>query len=291
MVISRLSVWTIARLTLREASRRKLLLALFGLTVAIVVLTGWGFSRLPTIRDRDGLPLSAAEVRLIAANLLILVAFMFSGVLALGSVFIAAPAVASDIESGIILAVLPRPLRRAELVLGKWLGLAILVTAYAVISGGLELLAVWLAVGYVPPNPAFTVILVSAEGLVLMTLALLLSTRLAPMTGGIIALVGFFTAWIGGIAAGLGETFDNRTIASLGIASRVLVPSDGLWRDTVYSLEPDSLLHLARGAGRAAAASPFLVVSPLPLAFSLWVAVWLVGVLGLAVWSFSRRDL
>jgi hypothetical protein len=43
-------VLTIARLTILEASRRKLLLALAILTVAVIVLTSWGFSRLPTVR-------------------------------------------------------------------------------------------------------------------------------------------------------------------------------------------------------------------------------------------------
>jgi len=44
-------VLTIARLTILEASRRKLLLALGVLTVAVIVLTSWGFSRLPTMSD------------------------------------------------------------------------------------------------------------------------------------------------------------------------------------------------------------------------------------------------
>ncbi|TMG33598.1 MAG: ABC transporter permease, partial [Chloroflexi bacterium] len=34
----------IARLTLVEASRRRLLLAMALLTLAVIVLTGWGFS-------------------------------------------------------------------------------------------------------------------------------------------------------------------------------------------------------------------------------------------------------
>ena len=39
-------VLIIARLTLREAVRRRLLWALAGLTALIVVLTWWGFSRI-----------------------------------------------------------------------------------------------------------------------------------------------------------------------------------------------------------------------------------------------------
>lgn len=279
-------VLTIARLTVLEASRRKLLLALAGLTLVVIILTSWGFSRLPTMKD-----VTPAEVRLAASQLTILVAFMFSGVLALGSTLVAAPAIASDIESGIALAILPRPIRRSEVLMGKWLGLAILIAIYAVASGLLEMAGIWLATGYVPPNPGATIVFVAAEGIVLMSLALLLSTRLAPMTGGVVALVLFFVAWIGGIALTIGQVFNNDTIINIGVGSRLLIPTDGLWHGAIYYLEPSDILAAARAVGRARAGNPFFADSPLPVSYLLWVVAWLLAVLGLANWSFARRDL
>jgi ABC-type transport system involved in multi-copper enzyme maturation permease subunit len=277
---------TIARLTILEASRRKLLLALAALTLVVIALTSWGFSRLPTVKD-----VTPAEVRLASSQLTILVAFMFSGVLALGSTLVAAPAIASDIESGIALAILPRPIRRSELLMGKWLGLAVLIAVYAGFSGVLEMVGIWLATSYLPPNPAAAIAFVAAEGIVLMTLALLLSTRLAPMTGGVIALVLFFVAWIGGIALAIGVTFDNETIKAIGNYSRLLIPTDGLWHGAIYYLEPSDILTLGRAAGRARAGNPFFAESPLPFWYLVWVFAWLVAVLGIANWSFARRDL
>jgi ABC-type transport system involved in multi-copper enzyme maturation permease subunit len=279
-------VLTIARLTILEASRRKLLIALAGLTVVVVVLTSWGFSRLPTMKD-----VTPAEVRLAASQLTILVAFMFSGVLALGSTLVAAPSIASDIESGIALAILPRPIRRSEVLMGKWLGLALLVTLYAGGSGLLELLGIWLGTGYLPPNPAAALAFVAAEGIVLMSLALLLSTRLAPMTGGVIALVLFFVGWIGGIALAIGQVFDNGTIKNIGLGSRLVIPTDGLWHGAIYYLEPTDILTAARAAGRARAGNPFFADAPLTVAYLVWVAAWIVIVLLAANWSFARRDL
>ena len=279
-------VLTIARLTILEASRRKLLLALGVLTVIVIVLTSWGFSRLPTMKN-----VTAAEVRLAASQLTILVAFMFSGVLALGSTLVAAPSIASDIESGIALAILPRPIRRSQVLMGKWLGLALLVTLYAAGSGVLELLGISWATGYTPPNPMAALTLVAAEGIVLMTLALLLSTRLAPMTGGVIALVLFFVAWIGGIALAIGETFNNETIKNIGRGSRALIPTDGLWHGAVFYLEPSEILTFGRAAGRARAGNPFFADAPPSIWYVLWVVAWLLVVLVLANWSFARRDL
>ena len=281
-----MQVLTIARLTLVEASRRRLLLAMALLTVAVIALTGWGFSLLP--RQKGVTP---GEVRFAAYTLTVLVTFMFSGVLALGSTLVASPAVASDIESGIALAIVPRPIRRSEIVLGKWLGLTFLVLVYAAGSGLLELLVIKLGTGYAPPNPAGAIAFVGAEGIVLMTLTLLLSTRMAPMTGGIIALVLFFVAWIGGIALGIGQAFGNDTITNIGVASRLLLPTDGLWHGAVFSLEPDFALSSAQFAGRAASSNPFFASSPQPIAYLGWVVAWVASLLGLATWSFARRDL
>jgi ABC-type transport system involved in multi-copper enzyme maturation permease subunit len=279
-------VLTIARLTILEASRRKLLLALGILTIVVIVLTSFGFSRLPTMKD-----VTSAEVRLAASQLTILMAFMFSGVLALGSTLVAAPSIASDIESGIALAILPRPIRRSQLLMGKWLGLALLVALYAAGSGLLELLGIWIGTNYLPPNPIASIAFVAAEGIILMTLALLLSTRLAPMTGGVIALVLFFVGWIGGIALAIGIAFDNETIKSIGIGSRLLIPTDGLWHGAIFYLEPSEILTAARAAGRARAGNPFFADTPLPWQYLLFVVGWGLAVLGLANWSFARRDL
>jgi len=279
-------VLTIARLTILEASRRKLLLALGILTLAVIVLSSWGFSRLPTMNN-----VTPAEVRVAASQLTILMAFMFSGVLALGSTLVAAPSVASDIESGIALAILPRPIRRSELLMGKWLGLAILVALYAAGSGLLEMLGIWIGTQYLPPNPIAALVFVGAEGIVLMSLALLLSTRLAPMTGGVIALVLFFVAWVGGIALAIGNAFDNGTIKGIGTASRYLIPTDGLWHGAIFHLEPSEIIAAARLAGRARAGNPFFAEAPLTIRYELWIVVWLVVVIALANWSFANRDL
>jgi ABC-type transport system involved in multi-copper enzyme maturation permease subunit len=279
-------VLTIARLTILEASRRKLLLALGVLTLAVIVLSSWGFSRLPTMNN-----VTPAEVRVASSQLTILMAFMFSGVLALGSTLVAAPTIASDIESGIALAILPRPIRRSEVLMGKWLGLAVLVVLYAAGSGLLELLGIWLGTSYLPPNPVAAIVFVGAEGIILMTLALLFSTRLAPMTGGVIALVLFFVGWVGGIALAIGNAFDNATIKGIGNASRLLIPTDGLWHGAIFYLEPSEVIAAARAAGRARAGNPFFAEAPLSTPYIVWVVVWLVIVTLLANWSFARRDL
>src|SRR5207244_305616 len=86
----------IARLVIREAARRRLLLALLVLTLIVIALTGWGFSRIPTITQR-GAPLPDVQVKLVASQFLIVTMFMFSFVLAMAAVFVAAPQISGDV--------------------------------------------------------------------------------------------------------------------------------------------------------------------------------------------------
>ncbi|TMD01893.1 MAG: hypothetical protein E6J05_00590, partial [Chloroflexi bacterium] len=89
-----------------------------------------------------GTLLPPTQVTLITSQLLIVVTFMYSGVLALSAAVVAGPLISSEVESGLLLSMLARPVRRSEVVIGKWLGLAVLVFVYAAGSAFLELAAV-----------------------------------------------------------------------------------------------------------------------------------------------------
>jgi ABC-type transport system involved in multi-copper enzyme maturation permease subunit len=281
-------VLVFAKLTIWEAARRRLLIAIVALTLVVIVFSGWGFAKLTdSILAGGG---SQLEVKTLASQLLVLVAFVFAGILALSSVVVAAPAVASEVESHQALAMLARPVSRGEYVVGKWIGLAALVCGYAVGSGTLEMVAVDVAVGYVPPNPLLTLAFIAGEGLVLLTLALLLSTRVAGMTGGIVALVLYFMAWVGGILEGVGRGFDNQTLTTIGFVTRLALPTDSLWRAAVYAMEPATVIAAAQQLGKLGRANPFLVSDPIQPVMVLWVIVWIVALLALSVWSFSRRE-
>lgn len=279
---------TVARLQLQELLRRRLFLVLLLLTVVVISLTTWGFSRIPTLDDT---PMSPVEIAAVASQLLILVMFMFSFVLAFSAVFAAAPAISAEVESGITLALLARPITRLEYVVGKWLGLVATVLIYAVPAASIQMLLVQLVVGYSPPHPLEFLAFVIGEAVVILSLALLLSTRFAGMVGGVTGLLLWGLAWMGGIVGGVGLVFENATLTHVGTASKLILPTDGLWRGAVWSLEPASLIAVMRGAGRSAAANPFFAADPPPAAYVLWCVAWIAAMLALAVWSFSRKEL
>ncbi len=176
---------------------------------------------------------------MISSQLLIFVLFMFSAVLGLGAVMVAAQSVSAEVESGQALAVLARPIERAQVILGKWLGLGTLIVVYAAAATAVEFAVVHWATGYLPPHPVQAAAFVAAEGLVLLTLTLCLSVRLSGITAGVIALMLFFITWIAGVAGAVGTVLNNGPIEATGTVSRLLLPSDGLWRGR----------HLQPGAG------------------------------------------
>ena len=284
-------VLVIARLTVQESSRRRLLLALVILTLIVVGFSAWGFNKITTVTNSAGDTLPAQQVDLITSQLLIVVTFMFSGVLALSAAVVAGPLISGEVESGLLLSMLARPVRRSEVVLGKWLGLGILVAAYAAGAASLELAAVDWATGYLPPHPIELTLFVAAEGLVLLSLGLLLSTRLSGITAGVIALVAWLMGWIAGVVGDIGAGLQNQALENVGVVSHLLLPSDGLWRGAIYAMEPDSLIAAMRAAGTFGRANPFAAVDPPPVPFLLWVAIWFALVLGLSIWSFRRREI
>jgi len=284
-------VLVFARLTVQEASRRRLLLALLILTLLVVGFSAWGFNKITTVTRSDGTPLPPEQVTLITSQLLIVVTFMYSGVLALSAAVVAGPLISSEVESGLLLSMLARPVRRSEVVIGKWLGLAVLVTLYAAGSAFLELTAVNLATGYLPPHPIQLVAYVAAEGLALLSLGLVLSTRLSGITGGVIALVAWLMAWIAGVVGDIGTGLQNPALQNVGTVSHLVLPTDGLWRGAIYAMEPDVILTALRAAGTAGRANPFSAVDPPPAAFLAWVVVWFGLMLALSIWSFRTREI
>lgn len=284
-------MWAVMLVTLREGIRRRLLLALAGLSLVAVLLTAWGYAQLPNLGAHARRPPTTVELQLLASQLLILVMFMFSFVLALAAVFAAAPSVAGELEGGEALAVLARPVHRRSILLGKWLALALVVTGYAIVAATCEFVAVSIATGYAPPHPVEAALYLAGVGLVTLTLTIALSTRMTAVTAGIVAMLLFGLGWLAGVVGGLGLAFDDSATVLIGSVAHYVLPTDGLWRGAIFSLEPATVIIGGAAAGPQFAAFPFFAGEPPPLLYLGWCVAWVLGMLALAVVSFDRRDL
>jgi ABC-type transport system involved in multi-copper enzyme maturation permease subunit len=283
-------VIVIARLTVRELVRRRVVWVLAALTIVSVTLVAWGLDRLVSLARADGT--SELEIRIGVSQVLILIAFMFSFVLAMTAAFIGAPAIGGELESGVAQAILARPLRRADVLFGRWLGSAVVVVGYTIASGLLAIAVATQVSGYGPPDPLLAIAFLSGQALVLLTLTLALGSVLPSIAAGAIAVVGFGLGWMAGVLAGVAAAFGVGLLGQVAEVSRWIFPSDGLWRGVIYGLEPPLVVMLASGnLPRFADANPFYATTAPSLAFVIWSIAWLGLVLGVSSWWFERRDL
>jgi ABC-type transport system involved in multi-copper enzyme maturation permease subunit len=279
---------TIAKLTIGEAARRRVLWVLVALALVAVGLTTWGVSALVTGARERGV--TELDIKFAVSQVLIFIAFMFGFVLVMTAAFFGSPAIATDLESGVAQAMLARPLRRSSYILGRWLGLAVVIVGYAAAAGFLAIGAVGLVSGYTPPDPVTPVAYLAGMALLLLTFTVLLSTRLPPIAGGAIAVVAYGVAWMVGILGKIGLELGTTALVSLSDAIRYLLPTDALWQGVVYGLEPSFVIN-AVGDEFVVRSSPFFASEGPSITIVAWAGVWLVLVLVLAVSQLRRREL
>jgi ABC-type transport system involved in multi-copper enzyme maturation permease subunit len=280
------TITTVAALTLKEATRRRVLRAIAVLTILLLSLSAWGFDRL----DAELGDLTSGESRLTASILLNLVMFGLSLIAALGTAFLAGPTLAGDMDSGIALAVLARPVRRWAVLVGKWLGLVAFGCGFVVVAGFAQFIVVRVTVGYWPPRPLTGLALLAAETAVLLTLGLLLATAVSPMASGIVAVGLFGATWVAGVVGGVGEGLGNESVARVGTISRMLLPTDGLWRGAMGAFQDPTAVAQVGGPALQGGI-PFLSGASPTLTYLTWTVLWVAAALGLASVVFQRRDL
>jgi len=277
----------IASLVLREIVRRKLAAAILIMTAVLMLLSAWGLHKLAT-GTTSGHPLPNFTIATIASVLTLLMAFMFTVILALGAAFLGTSLVGSEIENGLLLAVLPRPLGRSELLIGKWLGAACVLSFYGLLAAAAELILIKGITAYSPPHPIAALAFMLAQVLAVLTLTISLSVKFAPITAGFITIVAFGLAWVDGILHVVAVAIGNATLAQATLGVTLLIPTDGLWRGAIYNLEPAAML--AVNAAAPGSAGPFAVVGPPSVAYLFWCACWITAVLATGIALFKKRD-
>lgn len=278
----------IARLTFREAIRRRILLAglILGIAFLAIFTIGTHF-----IFRQIAEQASANLPGQMAANILIAEStntFMMMGLYAATFLSIAmaallgADTLAGEISSGTIQTIATKPIRRAEIVLGKWLGFAGLLGLYVLLLCGGIFLSVFIRTGYTPQNLLTGLGLIYMESILIMTITLMLSSAFPALaTGGIVfGLYGL--AFIGGWVEQFGAIFQNAMAIKVGIITSLLIPSESLWKRAAFEMQAP----LTGTFG-----SPFTTTS-VPSSLMLgYTFLYLIVVLWIAVRIFQKRDL
>jgi Cu-processing system permease protein len=281
-----MAIWTFTRLSLRETSRSRLLLIGIVLTLVYIGLVAWGAR---AVADH------APNAILAVANGagMELVAFFFgSFMLALLAVFVAGHSVTQEADNGLLQAILSKPVRRLDVVAGRWLGSAILLAVWvAVFTAGVVLAVGW-GVGFYPPAPVLAGGLMFLEALVILSLRLLFGAFLGTLASGILPLLLWGLARIGGLVETIGHTLSISSMVNAGVVVSLLMPTDVLARGASYFLLPNLIAlggeDLAISAARG---NPFASISPVAGPMVVWAAAYVLVTFAIAARVFSRRDI
>lgn len=278
----------IARLTFREAIRRRIMLAGLVLGIAFVILFSIGTHFIFGQIAKDTVANMPSQM---AADILIAEStntFMMMGLYAATFLSIAmaallgADTLAGEINSGTIQTIATKPIRRADVVLGKWLGFAELLGLYVLLLCGGIVLSTFLQSGQIPENLPIGLGLIYTESILVMTITLMLSSAFPALaTGGIVfGLYGL--GFVGGWVEQFGVLLQNDTAIKVGIITSLIIPSESLWRRAAFEMQTP----LTGTFG-----SPFSTTSvPSPLMMG-YTFLYLILVLVIAVRIFQSRDL
>jgi len=285
----RLHALTIARFTIHEAISRRLILAASVLSLLFIGLYALGFSFVFTNAPpfTRGAPAPPTEVATAGSVLTVLGLYAVHFLSSFVALFLTVGAISSEIDSGTLHAVLARPIRRADVVLGRWLAFSGLISLYVAVMGGLIPALAWLISGYQAFDPLRALGLMALGAILLLTVSLLGSTLFSTLANGVIAFTLFGLAWLGGIIEFTGGVVENPSMVNLGIVISLLVPSDAVWK--AASFYAQSPLFLAIGGARGNV--PFIGSAPPTPAMMAWALAYPIVFLLLAVRVFARRDL
>jgi len=278
-----MKVWIIAKLTVREAQRRRLLWVAFALGLVFIALfaVGFHFVQEEAIGDMGGLGRTQAQI---FANFFLTAGlYVINFLSVMMAVLTSVGTLSGEISSHTIQSLATKPLRRWEILIGKWGAYAGMLAIYvACLSGGV-LAVVYLIGDYLPANWAGVIGFLVLEGWVILTVSILGGTFLSTIANGVVAFMLYGIAFVGGWVEQIGSLLDSSAAVNIGIITSLILPSEALWRRGAYLMQPALIRGLPTNPfGTASVPSPAMVI---------YAAIYVVILLGGALRIFSRRDL
>lgn len=278
------SILTITRLTFHEAWRRRMVVIALLLGAVYILLYSIGFGLITAEIRREGTP---AFLLPAAYNMLLLTGMYVVHFLAVMlAIFASVDVVSGEIASHTIQTIITKPVRRWQVLWGKWLGNAAMLLVYLLLLGGGVIASTFWQSGYLPPNPLQGLGLLMLEGLVLLSLSLLGGTRLSTLTNGVALFMLYGLAFIGSWVEQIGSVFESEAAVRVGIVTSLVMPVETIWRRAAHVMQPS-----VAGFDIDNFMTPFGAISIPSPAMVAYAVVYAVAALLLAMRAFNRRDL
>ena len=197
------------------------------------------------------------------------------------AVMLPVDAISGEIASGVMQTLASKPIRRAEIVLGKWLVYWLMIAAYTTTMVVGVVLVMRLITGFSQPHVAGAVGLMILQGTVLLSVVVAGGARLTTIANGMIAFGFYSVAVVGGWIEQIGVMMGDSGARYVGTAISLVSPTDALWRRAIYMLEPPMMSQVSM--------TPFSPASVPSVAMIWWAAAFALGALTLATIWFEKR--
>ena len=271
---------TIARLTLLEASRRRITLAALagGFTCVLIFAVSIYFiagamRAAPLVLHRPRLQMLTLA-GLYAANFLVMAA----------AVLLPVDTLSGEIASGVMQTLASKPIPRASIVLGKLLAYWIMLAAYILVMVLGVVLSMRLIAGFAQPHVPAAMALMLLEATVLLSIVFAGGVELGTVANGVVAFAFYAVAFIGGWIEQIGVIVTRSVDARyIGTVISLVSPVDALWRLAMHALEPPMMSQVVL--------TPFSALSVPTAAMVWWAVAYVIAALAFAVVRFERRAL
>ncbi len=280
-------VLVIARYALRECVRRRVIAVVLVLTLMFLALYTLGadvaFREVDDFSGEDPLD----ELVLTGSTLLGLAMFTTLFLGAVLGAFLTLGAVRGDAERGLLQPLVVRPVGRTSLLLGRFVGAAVVCAAYVGAVYTLSVLITGITGGWWPDSPVLPGLGLVVAVLVIAALSLLGSVFLSSTANGIAVFMLFGAGLAAGLLGQIGDALSVETLEDVAKVTSWLLPFEAL-----YQAGLDALTEDVRGVtGVIVRLGPFGGAQEGGPLLWLWTVGYLVLVGTAAHVAFGRRDL
>ncbi len=283
----------ITRFTIQEAFHRWLLLALLVLNILLLAVFALMLNAAYSIQlanapNHSDPQLFLLEFDVVISILSVWAAYLLSGAL---TIVLSINMTSGEIEANTFSVVVSKPLHRAEIIFGKWLGYALILTIYTAMLFFTFLGIIFWRTGYFPENALPALGMIEMSTLVLLALTTLGSTIFPTLVNGAIAIMMFIGAPLASFVQ-LITTSQGQTTQNIITFVNLVIPTDALWHGASYYLVPSFVFSLVQERGLLFSLNtPFTSIQPIAPALFAWAILYCIALpIGGAI-RFQKRDL
>lgn len=287
-------MWTISKLTFKEMVSKKIFFITIIMTLIFLVLYGTAIyfagKDLPGAEGDMG-PQAILLQQFVSSQLLGVGLYFSSFITALLAILSSVGSISGEVSSHQIDTWLVRPISRTQYVLGKFVGLALLMIGYVIglffsiilIHQGIG--EAWMSLDFTAMQMMKAVSVFVLQPIVLIAFGLLLSTKMTTLNAGVVSIVMYGAAFIGGFIEQVGAVIEKTSLVNVGIMTSLIFPVDSIYRKmTILLFETsDNPLSFAQGGMFTSISSPSNLL--------IWYAcVYVVLILAFTIYGFKKRD-